>query len=286
MLSTGCSYSTHWVNPLRANHCHTWHMENHPFLWRRIRRVRRIQVCMARKGLIKTLNWPLSTGDVINCVFDECPDNSVWTGSMAKQLLSLLLCHTTICKCKHIHTHVNFYWPVSDLTVAMTSINFDQLLIKQPFGRFSKFNLKINGSLGEIQVKTFFLAFTDDEGVPRNVCSLHWTLTTVPVISLIKTVSSCVVQIVCVITNQGSSNPNCLNFLKDAYKVYQGVPPTYWKHSVAKISHQGCLVALVFCTKLYIKLVVSLSLFSQFSFPFNFRTALVLKFGTLPLKCF
>ena len=26
-------------------------MENHPFLWMRIRRVRRIQVCMARKGL-------------------------------------------------------------------------------------------------------------------------------------------------------------------------------------------------------------------------------------------
>ena len=38
---------------------------------------------------------------------------------------------------------------------------------------------------------------------------------------------NCVVQIVCVITNQGSSNPNCLNFLRDAYKVYQGVPPTY-----------------------------------------------------------
>ena len=38
-------------NPLRANYCHTWHMENHPFLWRRIRRVRRIQECMARKGL-------------------------------------------------------------------------------------------------------------------------------------------------------------------------------------------------------------------------------------------
>ena len=35
-------------------------------------------------------------------------------------------------------------------------------------------------------------------------------------------------SIVCVITNQGSSNPNCLNFLKDAYKVYQDVPPTYW----------------------------------------------------------
>ena len=49
------------------------------------------------------------------------------------------------------------------------------------------------------------------------------------VLSLIKTVSSCVVQIVCVITNQGSSNPNCLNFLKDAYKVYQGVPPTYYR---------------------------------------------------------
>ena len=48
-------------------------------------------------------------------------------------------------------------------------------------------------------------------------------------LSLMKTVSSCVVQIVCVITNQGSSNPNCLNFLKDAYKVYQGVPPTYYR---------------------------------------------------------
>ena len=49
--------------------------------------------------------------------------------------------------------------------------------------------------------------------------------------------------------------------------------------------HQSCLVALVFCTKLYIKLAVSLCSFSQFSFPFNFRTAnaLVLKFGTLPL---
>ena len=58
--------------------------------------------------------------------------------------------------------------------------------------------------------QSFFLAFTDDEGVPRNVWSHHWTLTTVPVLSLIKTVSSCVVQIVCVITNQGSSNPNCL----------------------------------------------------------------------------
>ena len=73
---------------------------------------------------------------------------------------------------------------------------------------------------------TFFLAFIDDEGVPRNVWSDHWTLTTVPVLSLIKTVSSCVVQSVCVIMNQGSSNPNCLNFLKDAYKVCQGVPPT------------------------------------------------------------
>ena len=30
-------------------------MENHPFLWRWIRRVRRIQVCMARKGLIPPL---------------------------------------------------------------------------------------------------------------------------------------------------------------------------------------------------------------------------------------
>ena len=51
--------------------------------------------------------------------------------------------------------------------------------------------------------------------------------------------------------------------------------------------HQSCLVALVFCTKLYTKLAVSLCSFSQFSFPFNFRTAnaLVLKFGTLLLSC-
>ena len=50
--------------------------------------------------------------------------------------------------------------------------------------------------------------------------------------------------------------------------------------------HQSCLVALVFCTKLYRKLAVSLCSFSQFSFPFNFRmaNALVLKFGTLPLS--
>ena len=41
-----------YLPPLRANYCHTLHMENHPCLWRRIRRVRRIQVCMARKGLI------------------------------------------------------------------------------------------------------------------------------------------------------------------------------------------------------------------------------------------
>ena len=51
--------------------------------------------------------------------------------------------------------------------------------------------------------------------------------------------------------------------------------------------HQSCTVVLVFCTKLYIKLAVSLCSFSQCSFPFNFRTAnaLVLKFGTLLLCC-
>ena len=51
--------------------------------------------------------------------------------------------------------------------------------------------------------------------------------------------------------------------------------------------HQSCTVALVFCTKLYIKLAVSLCSLSQFSFPFNFQTAnvLVLKFGILPLRC-
>ena len=50
----------------------------------------------------------------------------------------------------------------------------------------------------------------------------------VPVLSIIKTASSCVAQNVCVITTQGSSNPNCLNFLKDAFKIYQCVPPTYY----------------------------------------------------------
>ena len=46
------------------------------------------------------------------------------------------------------------------------------------------------------------------------------------------------------------------------------------------------LDCMVFCTKLFIKLAVSLCSFSQFSFSFNFRTAnaLVLKFGTLPLS--
>ena len=31
----------------------------------------------------------------------------------------------------------------------------------------------------------------------------------------------------CVISAQGS-NPICLKFLKDEFKVYQGIPPTYW----------------------------------------------------------
>ena len=49
--------------------------------------------------------------------------------------------------------------------------------------------------------------------------------------------------------------------------------------------HQSYLVALAFCTNLYIKLAFSLCSFSHFSFPFNFRTAeaLVLEFGPLPL---
>ena len=51
MIDKNVLGSGFYFNPLRANYCHTWHMENHPFLWRRIRRVRRIQVCMARKGL-------------------------------------------------------------------------------------------------------------------------------------------------------------------------------------------------------------------------------------------
>ena len=60
-----------------------------------------------------------------------------------------------------------------------------------------------------------------------------------------------------------------------------------FKGKVGIKCHQSCLIALVFCTKLYIKLAVSLCSFSQFSIPFNFRTAnaLVLKFGTLLLSC-
>ena len=51
--------------------------------------------------------------------------------------------------------------------------------------------------------------------------------------------------------------------------------------------HQSCTVALVFCTKLYKKLAVSLYSYFHNFFPFNFQTAnaLVLKFGTLPLRC-
>ena len=103
-----------------------------------------------------------------------------------------------------------------------------------------------------------FLAFTDDEGVPRNVWSQNWTLTTVTVPSLIKTVSSCVVQIVCVITNQGSSNPNCLNFLKDAYKVYQGVLPTY------------CF-CVQFCIETLCKRATSVAHLTNFSFEFFYE---------------
>ena len=65
---------------------------------------------------------------------------------------------------------------------------------------------------------------------------------------------------------------------------------TFWWKLCEKFSGEvgiKCTVALVFCTKFYIKLAVCLSSFSQFSIPFNFQTAiaLVLKFGTLPLRC-
>ena len=59
-------------NPLRTNYCHTWHMENQSFLWRWIRRIRRIQVSMACKGLtlqydMPDLNtsWRLSFGYIL-----------------------------------------------------------------------------------------------------------------------------------------------------------------------------------------------------------------------------
>ena len=69
---------------------------------------------------------------------------------------------------------------------------------------------------------------------------------------------------------------------------------TFWWKPCGKFSvevgikcHQSCTVALVLCTRLYIKLAVFLCSFSQFPFPFNFQTAnaLVLKFGTFPLCC-
>ena len=77
-------------------------------------------------------------------------------------------------------------------------------------------------------------------------------------------------------------------FLKfPSERIFWWKPCEKFRDEVGIKCHQSCLVALVFCTKLYIKLAVSLCLISQFSFPFNFRTAnaLVLKFGTLPLSC-
>ena len=55
---------------------------------------------------------------------------------------------------------------------------------------------------------------------------------------------------------------------------------------VGRKCHQSCSGALVFFTRLYLKLAVSLCSFSQLCFPFNFRTAdaLVLKFGSRPLS--
>ena len=82
--------------------------------------------------------------------------------------------------------------------------------------------------------KEFFLAFTDDEGVPRNVWSQNWTLTTVPVPSLIKTVSSCVIQIVCVITNQGSNNPNCLKVWWAIWNVHDHLRITSYRNSTVR----------------------------------------------------
>ena len=79
-------------NPLRANYCHTWHMENHPFLWRRIRRVRRIQVCMAREGL-SLLCWSqLITVNAFNRVTNSSFMSRCWQNlSRYKQVLCFLL---------------------------------------------------------------------------------------------------------------------------------------------------------------------------------------------------
>ena len=72
LISFGHCFSISTINPLRANYSHTWHMENHPFLWRRIRRIRRIQVCMACKGLILKTRQQFTkrTFDLLWC----CPE--------------------------------------------------------------------------------------------------------------------------------------------------------------------------------------------------------------------
>ena len=63
-------------------------------------------------------------------------------------------------------------------------------------------------------VSSFWLSLTMRESLETS--DLKKTEHRPPFLSLplTKTVSSCVVQIVCVITNQGSSNPNCLNITR------------------------------------------------------------------------
>ena len=90
------------LNPLRANYCHTWHMENHPCLWRRICRVRRIQVCMARKGL----RW---LGTVVTSHIAS--NRQAYTPVMSMLQKDVQSTHCTSCACNQpAHTNTIMLW--------------------------------------------------------------------------------------------------------------------------------------------------------------------------------
>ena len=75
-------------------------------------------------------------------------------------------------------------------------------------------------------VHSFWL-FTDDEGVPRNVCSTNWTSTTVPVsITNKNCVLLCRSNRVCY-TNQGSGNPNCFELSKKTQPIVTKLSLTF-----------------------------------------------------------
>ena len=86
-------------------------MENHPFLWRRIRRVRRIQVCMARKGLSN-----VQDGVSIKLINDYLPGNptklcnSSWRGVKCSNERALCWFFPFICFLSRFCCHHNLSW--------------------------------------------------------------------------------------------------------------------------------------------------------------------------------